>query len=208
MHAYRRGRGELILYDDVDVAIVVERELEGGKVPVGFVCRAADKKSISGIHREIRRAQAEPAPYSKALRWLPLWLLLPVPIRRLLWGRFFGNPRRRKELAGTVVVSALGMFGGGRAWGIPLTGHTLCLTLGGIARKPGLVRDREGSREEHIAVREYLSLTLSMDHDVVDGAPAARFVARLKDLIERAAVLGEADRHDRETPQANYARAL
>jgi hypothetical protein len=32
--------------------------------------------------------------------------------------------------------------------------------------------------------REYLSLTISVDHEVVDGAPAARFTRRLNELIE------------------------
>lgn len=36
----------------------------------------------------------------------------------------------------------------------------------------------------HIAMREYLSLTISFDHDLIDGAPAARFTQRLKELIE------------------------
>jgi hypothetical protein len=35
-----------------------------------------------------------------------------------------------------------------------------------------------------IALRDYLSLTITVDHDIVDGAPAARFTERLKDLIE------------------------
>jgi pyruvate/2-oxoglutarate dehydrogenase complex dihydrolipoamide acyltransferase (E2) component len=52
------------------------------------------------------------------------------------------------------------------------------LTLGGISEKPGVV-------DGHIAIREYLSLTISFDHDIIDGAPAARFTQRLKDLIER-----------------------
>ena len=69
------------------------------------------------------------------------------------------------------------MFGSGSGWGIPVTNHTLQLTLGGIAKKPGIVEDR-------IAVREILSLTISFDHDIVDGAPAARFTQRLKELIE------------------------
>jgi pyruvate/2-oxoglutarate dehydrogenase complex dihydrolipoamide acyltransferase (E2) component len=29
--------------------------------------------------------------------------------------------------------------------------------------------------EERIEVREVLSMTISVDHDVIDGAPAARF---------------------------------
>ena len=35
-----------------------------------------------------------------------------------------------------------------------------------------------------IAIREYLCLTVSLNHDIIDGAPAARFVTRLKEPIE------------------------
>lgn len=60
--------------------------------------------------------------------------------------------------------------------------HTLALTVAGIAAQPGVVEGR-------IEVREMLSLTASVDHDIVDGAPAARFACRLRELIERADVL-------------------
>jgi pyruvate/2-oxoglutarate dehydrogenase complex dihydrolipoamide acyltransferase (E2) component len=43
-----------------------------------------------------------------------------------------------------------------------------------------------------VEVREYLNLTLSFDHDIVDGAPAARFTMKLIELIELATVLEEA----------------
>ncbi len=29
-----------------------------------------------------------------------------------------------------------------------------------------------------------MSVTLSFDHDIIDGAPAARFIQRLKKLVE------------------------
>ena len=35
-----------------------------------------------------------------------------------------------------------------------------------------------------IAIRDSLSLTISFDHEIIDGAPAARFTQRLKELIE------------------------
>ncbi|MBW6536876.1 MAG: 2-oxo acid dehydrogenase subunit E2 [Mariniphaga sp.] len=34
--------------------------------------------------------------------------------------------------------------------------------------------------------REHICLTLSFDHDIVDGAPAARFIRHLKRQIESA----------------------
>ena len=55
--------------------------------------------------------------------------------------------------------------------------HTLGLTVGGMAEKPGVVEGR-------IEIREYLCVTVSVDHDIIDGAPAARFVQRLKELVE------------------------
>lgn len=191
MHAYRKGRSKLVIFDDVDVAVLAERGMEGEKAPVGFTVRAADKKAVTDIQWEIRNAQTEPDPWSSMVRWLPLWLLVPAPIRRFLLAMYLRNPRRRKQLSGTVVVTSVGMFGRGAAWGIPMTGYTLGLTVGGIARKPGVVRERDGGRAERIEVREFLSLTISMDHDVIDGAPAARFGARLKELIESGAVLGQ-----------------
>jgi pyruvate/2-oxoglutarate dehydrogenase complex dihydrolipoamide acyltransferase (E2) component len=53
----------------------------------------------------------------------------------------------------------------------------LGITLGGVAEKPAVV-------DGQIEVREYLSRTVSFDHDIVDGAPAARFTQRFKELIE------------------------
>ena len=35
-----------------------------------------------------------------------------------------------------------------------------------------------------MVTREFLDLTVSVDHDVVDGAPAARFIRRLREAIE------------------------
>jgi pyruvate/2-oxoglutarate dehydrogenase complex dihydrolipoamide acyltransferase (E2) component len=77
------------------------------------------------------------------------------------------------------------MFGMGRGWAVGIAPlHTLCLTVGGITVQPALVDGR-------IEAREYLALTASVDHDIVDGAPAARFAGRLRGLVERAEVLGE-----------------
>jgi pyruvate/2-oxoglutarate dehydrogenase complex dihydrolipoamide acyltransferase (E2) component len=40
-----------------------------------------------------------------------------------------------------------------------------------------------------IALRECLHLTVSMDHDIIDGAPAARFANTFAELLESGAVL-------------------
>jgi pyruvate/2-oxoglutarate dehydrogenase complex dihydrolipoamide acyltransferase (E2) component len=187
LHAHRKGRRALVLFDDVDVTVVVERTVEGARIPVPLIVRAANRKSPARISREIRDAAAGELPYARARRVLPVWLLLPNAVRRFVWSRWLADPWRRKRLTGTTFVSAVGMFGHGTAWGIPQAqNYTLGLTVGGIARKPGLVRADEGER---IEPREFLSLTLSIDHEIVEGAPAARFANRLKELIEGGVLL-------------------
>ena len=106
---------------------------------------------------------------------LPAALFLPY-FRITTWiGR--RNPRMWKKTWGTVMLSTVGMFGEGAGWGIPLSPPSLCwITVGGIGRKPEEVN---GQR----VIREYLSLTVSFDHNLIDGAPAARFTERLKELI-------------------------
>ena len=48
----------------------------------------------------------------------------------------------------------------------------------------GIIDEKPGIIDGQIAIREYLSLTISFDHDIIDGTPAARFTQRLQALIE------------------------
>ena len=82
-----------------------------------------------------------------------------------------------KKYVGTVGITAVGMFGKGAGWGIPPALPTLMMTVGGISQKPVFI-------DGQIVMRDYLNLTISFDHDIIDGAPAARFTERLKELIE------------------------
>ena len=72
---------------------------------------------------------------------------------------------------GVAGVTAVGMFGSGPMWLVPLTNATVTVAVGAIARRTVLV---DGALQE----QEYLCLTVSFDHDIVDGAPAARFTSR------------------------------
>jgi pyruvate/2-oxoglutarate dehydrogenase complex dihydrolipoamide acyltransferase (E2) component len=176
MHAYRSWRNQLILFDEVDVNTLFEVEVDGKKTIRPHILKGVNKKTFQEIHEEIRAFQQEhkSSQESKFIEW---FVLLPgFARRRFLWV-LFKHPQLIKEYYGTVLLTSIGMFGTGCGWGIPVPNHTLQLTLGGIAEKPGVV-------DGQIAVREYLSVTISFDHDIVDGAPAARFTQRLRELIE------------------------
>jgi pyruvate/2-oxoglutarate dehydrogenase complex dihydrolipoamide acyltransferase (E2) component len=77
------------------------------------------------------------------------------------------------------------MFGGGAGWGFSVPGiHNLSIVVGGIASRVVL---REGVPESH----EFLCLTVSADHALIDGAPLSRFMRDFGGLIERADGLPE-----------------
>lgn len=76
------------------------------------------------------------------------------------------------------------MFAEGASWGIPISFPTLMFTLSGIDEKPGVIAGR-------IEIREYLSLTISVDHDIVDGAPTTRFAKQLRELMGTGYGIGD-----------------
>jgi len=177
MHAYKKG-SKLIIYDEVDIAVDIERKIAGEKAPIyPHVIKAANRKTIGEIQDEIRTSK-ENVDSSLIAKWTNRYWYLPAFVRGLIWRRWLGSPHWRKRLTGTVGVSSLGMFGKGASWGIPISMYTLSIVVGDISEKPSIVNGQ-------LEVREYLSITASFDHDIIDGAPAARFAQRLKELIEK-----------------------
>lgn len=184
VQAYRDWRNRLVVFDDVDVNAMVEGDAgDGEKVVMALFIRAANKKTLRQIHEDIRAFQKQETTRSffKVMRLL---MALPGPVRRAFYASVSRSPHMHKKGLGTVAMSSVGMFGGpGRGsvggWGIPVSHHTLAVTLGGIGCRQVLV---DAVPQE----REFLCVTISVDHAIVDGAPAARFAARFRELLESA----------------------
>lgn len=183
IQAFRKGSKHLILFDDVNVGLMVERKVGEKRALMGHTVLAANRKTYREIHDEIRRVQEEPVPPGRGMpSWFRSAMLWPWPLSRLVIALLRLNNRRDPTIAvsmgGTVALTSVGMFGGNHSgWGISATPQPLGLVVGGIAWKPAVVEGR-------IEPREMLCLTVTFDHDIVDGAPATRFVRRLVELIE------------------------
>jgi pyruvate/2-oxoglutarate dehydrogenase complex dihydrolipoamide acyltransferase (E2) component len=177
VQAYQDWRRRLIIFDEVDAVTLIETERGGVALP--HIIRAANRKSFRAIHAEIRAVQTKPVrSEQRSTALMRLAPRMPAILRRVFYRLLLKSPQRLKRYSGTCSVTSVGMFGQGSGWGIGfLPMHTLGLTVGGIAPKPGVIEGR-------IEIREYLNLTITFDHDVVDGAPAARFAQRLKELLE------------------------
>jgi pyruvate/2-oxoglutarate dehydrogenase complex dihydrolipoamide acyltransferase (E2) component len=90
---------------------------------------------------------------------------------------------RTRQMTGTVAVTAVGMVADGGGFGIaPPPLMSLQVVVGGMSDRPRVVGGQ-------VEVRKVLDMTVTIDHNVVDGAPAARFGAELRHLIESAQLL-------------------
>ena len=190
VQAWIKGRKQLVVFDDVNVGLTIERQLGETRALMGHVIWGANHKTYREIHQEIRSVQSEPVPPGG---WVPSWfqsaMLLPWPLSSLANALLRMAVRRDPTLSvsagGTVGITAVGMFGKGQGgWGLSPAIHPLDLVVGGITTKPAIVDGR-------IEPRDILDLTVVFDHDVIDGAPAARFARRLVELIESGYGLGE-----------------
>jgi pyruvate/2-oxoglutarate dehydrogenase complex dihydrolipoamide acyltransferase (E2) component len=181
VHTFLDWRRRLVQFHDVDVVLMIEPE--PGAVAIPHIIRAANHKNVLQISQEIRKVQRHPGSSKQAGSLVKNVSRVPRFLRLLFFRILKLNPHWFKKMAGTVVITSVGMFGKGGGWGIGfLPTHNLGITVGGISRKPGLA-------DEQIAIREYLNLTLSFDHDIIDGAPAARFANILIENIESGEVL-------------------
>jgi pyruvate/2-oxoglutarate dehydrogenase complex dihydrolipoamide acyltransferase (E2) component len=177
MHAYRNWRNQLVIFEDININTMVEIDRHGKKIPIPHIFKAVNQKSYDQVQHEIRATQMQPRQTEES-RFMEWFLVLPAFMRRLFYWFEMRMPHLLRQYSSSVMVTAVGMFGQGGGWGITMPNFTLTVTIGGIAKKPGVVDDR-------IEIREYLNLTISIDHDIVDGAPMVRFVNYFQELIER-----------------------
>ncbi|MFO0867238.1 MAG: dihydrolipoamide acetyltransferase family protein [Gemmataceae bacterium] len=96
-----------------------------------------------------------------------------VLIDRARTGKLSGKELR----GGTFTVSSLGGFGIDAFTPIINLPECAVLGVGRIRRVPAVVEDQ-------IAIRDQLTLSLTFDHRIVDGAPAARFLQTLTQYVE------------------------
>jgi pyruvate/2-oxoglutarate dehydrogenase complex dihydrolipoamide acyltransferase (E2) component len=183
MHAYRHGKSKLVLFDEIDLAVMIERDIGNGTLPVVFIVRAANHKNIRDIHKELKAAKTVPLGGNGPMSALEnQFFTLPALFRKCVWFFIRRDPHLFKQLAGTVGITSMGMYGSGPAVVIPITPMTLTLSIGSIDKKLVL---ENGRPVEH----EIIRLILCADHEIIDGAPLMRFSDRFKKMLQNACAL-------------------
>ncbi len=188
VHALPYGKRRLVTFEEVDIALPVERTVDGKRVPLALRIASVNRKPVEEIEGELSRAREQPiaAEHDYVLnenRFRPsimtLYYLLPQRFRVFVLRRIFRNPFVTKRNSGTVAITTVNAVERISGWMVPTRAwHNLLVALGSVNKQPWVVGNQ-------IVVRDILHLTLVFNHDVVDGVPARRFVDDLVRHIER-----------------------
>jgi chloramphenicol O-acetyltransferase len=182
----RRGK-QIYCFDEIDIDIPIELDLNGVSVPRKYIVRNAANKTMSEITREIETAKKswkESGSVGEADKWGQRWINFaskcPKWLFRLIAKQGSKNPFFTKKGFGTTYVSSVSGLSDVSGFSIPYfagQNRPLAFAIGNVVKKPGVVGTE-------IKIREFLNMTVCINHDLVDGAPASRFINRLKHRIE------------------------
>jgi pyruvate/2-oxoglutarate dehydrogenase complex dihydrolipoamide acyltransferase (E2) component len=181
--AFQVNKHKLICFDDVNISMIVEKEINGKKVPIPLLIKKVNEKSIEEIALEIENARLQTLSgndivlNSKPKLYEQLYYYLPGFIRRMIWNFMLLKPETAFRNMGNVSVTSLGMMGKINGWFIPVSVHPVSFGIGSVLKKAVVVNNE-------VKVREILNMTILLDHDVIDGAPMVRFVNDLCRAIE------------------------
>lgn len=188
-HGYLVGKSKIISFNDIDISILIERELQGALIPLPYVIRKTNDKSIVEITSEIEQVKSQPLKENdNALgvrrndKFQNLYNKFPAFCRRIIWHFILKNPKIANKLMGSVSITPIGMMGNVKGLFLHTSVHPISFGVGSIVKKPGVVG-------KSIEIRNFLQMTILLDHDVIDGAPMARLVQKLSKRIESGYML-------------------
>ncbi len=169
-------------FPEVDVNIPIEIETSGTRNPKQYIVRDINRKTLAEVDREIAASKDAGDDhtgyvFSKGLQ--RLLGILPRPVVLALMRSVLRRHALVRDLSGTVFVTSVSMFSNVPGFVIPYAGgpKAASFAVGSVAKKPVV-------RGDEVRIREMINLTAVFNHDLIDGAPAARFINRLRKYVE------------------------
>lgn len=186
--AYKNGKQKTIIFDDINISFLIEKEINGEKVPLPVLIKKANMHEIETITKQLNEAKLETLSedqiviQKRTTHIERFYYYLPRFIRRAIWKYLLRHPKIVFSKMGNVAITSLGMYGKINGWFIPISIHPICFGIGSIIKKTVVINDK-------IEIREIMNITVLMDHDVIDGASMARFIGLLTKNIEKGLFL-------------------
>lgn len=169
-------------FDSVDVSVPIEMAREGKIENKQHLIKDVNGKMLKEIEAEIaaakgavdsKRGYIVSERVQKAFALMPRWMAVAI------MKAIMADHGRVRDLSGTVFMTSVSMFSSIPGFIIPYIGgpKASSFAIGSAMKKPVAIGDE-------IQIREVLNVTAVFNHDIVDGAPAARFLDDLRRTIE------------------------
>jgi pyruvate/2-oxoglutarate dehydrogenase complex dihydrolipoamide acyltransferase (E2) component len=181
--AYVYNKKKLILFNDINISVLVEKKIGGKKVPIPVVIEKTNQKSVLEIAMELEAAgnrelsDRDIVINKRSNLSERLYYHMPGFLRRAAWKFMLRNPEIAYKKMGNAVITSVGTIGKINGWFIQKSVHPISFGIGSVLKKAVVA-------ENEIKIREILNMTILVDHDVIDGAPMVRFLNDLTKSIE------------------------
>lgn len=168
--------GKVVTFNDICAGFTVERLVDQQPAVFFGAIDDPDTKSLEEIANELRHyaeADMSEVPHlelQNRFNKMPWWFR-----RFILWAGLRYPKVRLHFMGATFGLSSIGK------WGMnALIPPCVSTSTFGV----GAVEDRAVVKDGEIQIRPMLTIILNFDHRIIDGAPAARFMADVKRLLE------------------------
>lgn len=181
--AYLYNKKKLILFNDINISILIEKKIGDKKVPIPVVIEKTNQKTALEIADEIENAKNQELSTSDIVinkrsdLSERLYYRMPGFLRRAVWKFMLRNPKIAYRKMGNAVITSVGMMGKINGWFIQKSVHPISFGIGSVLKKAVVI-------EDEITIREILNMTILIDHDVIDGAPMVRVLNDLTNSLE------------------------
>jgi pyruvate dehydrogenase E2 component (dihydrolipoamide acetyltransferase) len=187
--------GQKVAYDALLAALVARALAEQPQMNVRLTERGIERLSQInvGVAVDTERGLLVPVVRDAAAKGL---LQVQQTLQELVERALTGHSLPDDLSGGTFTITNLGMFEIDAFTPIINPPESAILGVGRIVAKPVVCSTGSGQAvDRQVVVRDMMALSLSFDHRLIDGAPAARFLQRIKQLVQRpfALALGEAE---------------
>lgn len=176
------GISRISTFEEVDISVPIEIIKDGEVFNKQLVIRNVEAKTVSQIDAEIsdsKRAVDEGMSYVASPLYQRILTALPGFVVRPFFRAMLSNHKLVKKLSGTAFVTSVSMFSNVPGFIVPFIGgpKASSFAVGSVNKKP-VVRGGE------VVIREIINVTASFNHDLIDGAPAARCINQLRKYLE------------------------
>lgn len=172
----RRGlQPSLTSSDLITAKVLYDKTVDGQRCVLSGIVPADPGLSLDEVQQHIADYRDDPAKPDGRFGDILRLQRLPVPLISVLYRLMMADPARRLRRQGTFSVTSVGHQPVRSI--LPLITGTLGFGLGRVVDSPVV-------RSERVAAAPLMTVTLTFDHRVIDGALAAEILGRLKVRLE------------------------